>query len=107
MKKLIFLSLFLTTTAEAKRIVLDIPDEEVGIVETYVVDVEQWIKDAWKGKVNNRKEALIKEEVQHRLEKGMAIPASKEDIVREGMKRLGTRKERDTENRRREQGNGQ
>ena len=95
MKKLLFLSLFLTVNAEAKRIVLDIPDEEIAIVETYVPDAEEWIRQAWAGKVNNRKEALVKEEVQHRLEKGLAIPASKEEIVAEGKKRMGTRKERD------------
>jgi hypothetical protein len=103
MKKIIFLSLFLTANAipshqqqaEAKQIILDIPEEEIEIAETYVPDAEQWIKDAWRGKVNQRREALIKEEIQNSLEAGRSIPASKDDILKNGMKRMGTRKHRD------------
>lgn len=81
----------------ARRIVLDIPEEEIAIVETYVIDAEQWIRDAWAGKVNSRREALVKEEVQDSLENGRAIPATKEAIIQQGMQRMGTRKQRDTE----------
>jgi hypothetical protein len=95
MKKFLFVSLVLTSQVEARQIVLDIPDEEIALVETYVVDAEQWIKDAWKGKVNNRADRLFRDEIEHCINTGASLPHSKEEAIQNGMKRLKTRKERD------------
>lgn len=102
MKGLIILACLIPATAEAKKIVLDIPDDEIAVVETYVPDAETWLREAWAGKVNNRREALIKDEVQDSVEKGRAVPAKKQDIIKNGMKRMGTRKKRDAEQKKKE-----
>lgn len=106
MKKLIFISLFLTANAEAKKIVLDIPDEDIAIVETYVPDAEEWIRQAWAGKVNSRREVIVKEEVEYCLKNGKAVPASQDKIIKQCMKRLGTRKQRDAEFQKAQEKNG-
>lgn len=82
----------------AKKIILDIPDDEIKIVEHDVVDAEQWIKGAWAGKVNNCKGRLAKEERERSIKEGaQMIPASDDGLVQKAMARpdLESRKERD------------
>lgn len=95
MKKLIFLSLFFTTSTYAQNICVDVNADDKQIVETYVIDADEWLQEAWNMKVANRRDALIKEEVQYSLDNQVAIPGEPDQIVKQGMKRLGTRKERD------------
>jgi len=76
-----FIILSLAMTAEAKNVVLNIPDEEIAIVENDVVDAEQWLKDAWAGKVSKCKERLVKKEVDQSIKDGETLPAGQDAIV--------------------------
>lgn len=99
MKKLLCFMLFLPSILQAKTITLNIPDEEIKIVENDVLDAEQWIKDAWKGKVNKCKDRLIRSEIDTSIGKGEAIPAGDTAIIDKAFKRpeYKNRKERDAE----------
>lgn len=95
---LLFLSLFLITGAvHARQIVLNIPDQDIRIVENDVVDAEQWIKDAWAGKLSKCKERIIKAEIDKSLQEGTAIPVKKDEIVAKALSRpqYKNRKQRD------------
>lgn len=97
MKKFIlFLSpCLMVGVVHARQIVLDIPDDEIAIVETYTPDAEQWIKDDWAFNVKNSKAFIVKQEVQYSLDNEEAVPASQDAIVKQGMARMGSRKQRD------------
>jgi hypothetical protein len=79
----VFLVVFMASIGivYSKQITLNIPDEEIAIVENDVVDAEQWIKDAWSGKVNKCKERLVKQEVDQSIKDGETLPAGKDAIV--------------------------
>lgn len=101
MNRLLIISMLITSPliCSAKTITIEIPDEEIKIVENDVLDAEQWIKDAWKGKVNKCKGRLIQSEIQTSVSKGEAIPAGEAAIVDKAFKRpdYKSRKERDLE----------
>jgi hypothetical protein len=86
-------------TCEAKSIVLNIPDNDAKIVENDVVDAEQWIKDAWAGKLSNCKKRLIKSEIDRSVQSGEALPAGEDAIVQKAFSRpdYKNRKQRDAE----------
>jgi hypothetical protein len=87
MKKLLFLSILLTVPAEARQIVLDISDRDIAIVENYVLDAEQWIKEAWAGQVNKRSSQMIDEEIRKSIENQEAIPAGEAAIIDKALSR--------------------
>lgn len=105
-KTTLFLLVFLPLASPAfsKQIVLTIPDKDIAIVENDVVDAEQWIKDAWAGKLNKCRERMIRNEVETSLSAGETIPASKDAILNKAMNRPGfkNRKQRDAEDAARE-----
>lgn len=90
---------FSSTFLHARQITLDIPDEEIAIVENDVLDAEQWIKEAWNGKVNRCKERLIKSEIKKSVENNESLPAGEEAIVNKAFTRpdYKNRKQRDEE----------
>jgi len=99
MKHIYIFALFyaLSMNLYAKTITLNIPDEEIKIVENDVMDAEQWIKDAWAGKVSNSKERLIRSEVDESVKKGEAIPAGEAAIVTKAFTRPGYKNRKDRE----------
>lgn len=107
-KLLLILSpcLLLSMVVKAKTVTLNLPDDEVAIVENDVPDAVQWIKDAWAGKVNNCKGRMVKEEIDLSVKNGEAIPAGEDAIIQKHMSRPGykNRKQRDLQNS--PQGNG-
>ena len=90
MKQIILLtSLLLTSclTCQAKQIVLDIPDQEIKIVENDVIDAEQWLIDAWKGKVDHCKGRMIQAEVDRSIKDKEALPAGDDLIIKKAFDR--------------------
>ncbi len=96
MKKFLFI-LLISSPVQAKMITLDIPDNDVKIVENDVVDGEQWLRDAWAGKVNNCKKRLIKQEIDRSVSNGETLPAGEDAIVQKAFLRSDykNRKQRD------------
>jgi hypothetical protein len=66
---------------EAKTITLDIPDNDIKIVENDVVNAEQWIKDAWAGKLASCKKRIVQTEVDRSIKSSESIPAGDDAIV--------------------------
>lgn len=97
MKKFLFLAIFIATNAHARRIVLDIPDQDIAVVENDVIDAEQWIKDAWAGKVSKCQDRIIKAEIDRSLQGGESLPTGRAGIIGKAMKRSDykSRKQRD------------
>lgn len=98
---LLGMALFLTgSTANAKQIILDIPDSDIKIVENDVVSAEEWIRAAWAGKVNKCKDRIIQAEVKRSLEEQKGLPATNAAIIAKAMGRSDykNRKQRDAEN---------
>jgi hypothetical protein len=83
--------------AQAKTIKLEVLDDDVKIIENDVVDAEQWVRNAWVGKVNRCKERLIKEEIAISINSGESIPAGDTAIIEKHFSRNGyeNRKQRD------------
>ena len=96
MKKLL-LALLFVSPVQAKTITLNIPDNDLKVVENDVIDAEQWIRDAWNGKFNKCKDRLIKQEVDRSLQEGTAIPSTSDAIIQKAFSRLDykPRKDRD------------
>lgn len=101
MKHLYIFTLFyaLVLNAEAKNITLSIPDKDIAIVENDVIDAEQWIKDAWKGKVEKCKERMVGAEIKRSVAENQPIPAGSDAIVDKAFARpdYKSRKQRDAE----------
>ncbi len=97
MKKVMFLAIFLTVNAYAKKIVLDIPDKDIAVVENDVPDAEQWIKAAWAGKVNKSRDRMIQAEVSRSLNAKEGLPSTGDAIIAKAMSRSDykNRKQRD------------
>lgn len=72
--------------AFAKTVCFDIPDNQIKMVEVDVVNAEQWIKDMWRGKVNNCKKRIIRSEIDWLRRNGQSVPASDDDILRDYFK---------------------
>ena len=94
MKKLL-LVLFFVSPLQAKTIVLNIPDNDIKVVENDVIDGEQWIKDAWAGKFNKCKERLVKQEVDRSIQEGSQIPSTADAIVQKAFLRPDYKNRRD------------
>lgn len=98
MKHITFIILLTCSlTCEAKQIILDIPDNDMKIVENDVLDAEQWIKDAWAGKLNKCKERLLDQEVSRSVKDGETLPAGDTAIIQKAFARpdYKNRKQRD------------
>jgi hypothetical protein len=89
MKKLLTILAFTLwpISAEARQIILDIPDQDLKIVENDVIDAEQWIKDAWSGKLNKSKSRMIDTEIKRSLSEGSAIPANVDEVIQKHLSR--------------------
>lgn len=83
MKRNVLIILLLTSplTSYAKTITLTIPDDDVKVVESEVLDAEQWIKDAWAGKLAKCKDRMIKKEIDRSVKANEAIPAGETAII--------------------------
>jgi hypothetical protein len=90
MKKLIPFFLFAVIT-------LNIPDDEIKIVENDVISADQWIRDAWAGKLAKSKARIVEAEVSRSVSRGEAVPAGEAAIISQFLARPGykNRKERD------------
>lgn len=96
----IFMFFFsLSMNVHAKTITLTIPDDEIRIVENDVPNAEQWLIEAWNGKVANCKSRIIKEEINRSVLSNESIPAGEEAIVNKHFNRpdYKNRKDRDTD----------
>lgn len=82
-----FIFLLIASTAQAKQIVLDIPDNDIKIVENDVFDAEKWIKDAWAGKLAKCKSRLVASEVAVSVKNGETLPAGEDAIVQKAFSR--------------------
>lgn len=60
---------------------ITVPDSEVDIVQTDVISAQQWLLNAWKGKVARSRERIIRREVDKSLSEGTAIPDTEEGII--------------------------
>ena len=90
MKNVLIASVLLVAISgsiEAKKITLEIPDIEISVVENDVVDAEQWIRDAWAGKVNRCEERMINEEIKQSVLHGESIPAGRSAIINKALNR--------------------
>ncbi len=96
MKKLFLLtiSLSILSVAYSRTIILEIPDEDIAIVEHYVEDAEEWLVTAWKNKLESRRNAFIKEELE-KLGPEDELPVSKMDLVRARLSSPGYKKRKD------------
>jgi hypothetical protein len=72
---------FIFSYSQAQVITLDIPDEEIRIVEDSVVNAEQWIRGAWEGKVNKCRERIVEKEVDLSIKSAEVVPAGEAAIV--------------------------
>ena len=59
---LIFLAVSLGVYAAPVTLTIQTDTEEVSTVEAIVLDAQQWLQDAWDGKVNKCLERVINEE---------------------------------------------
>lgn len=98
MKKL-FLILMLAGagSAQARQIVLDIPDNDLAIVEHDVIDAETWIKAAWDGKLNASKKRIKKETIDDVVKNGGSLPAGDNAIIQQFMSKPDYKSRKDME----------
>lgn len=65
------------------QIIIDISDSEIRCLEHDLLNIEKWVRDAVKGKINNCKKRLIQQE-QSKLFNDPAvkvIPANEDELV--------------------------
>lgn len=86
-------------TVEAKIIQLNIEDDDIKIVEHDVIDAEEWLLAAWKGKVSKCRERLIKKEVEESVQSQEPLPAGEDAILEKALKRPGYESRRQREDR--------
>ncbi len=81
----------------AKQITLNIPDDEIKIVENDVLDAENWLTTAWKMKVAGCRQRMIKQEIDQSIKNQEPIPAGEDAILEKALKRPGyeSRKQRE------------
>lgn len=77
----LFIFLCVASNAYAKNIVLTIPDDDIKIVENDVFDAEQWIRDAWNGKLSKCKSRIVKSEIDRLVKENKAVPSGGEDAI--------------------------
>jgi hypothetical protein len=96
MKKILVALLFVSPL-QAKTITLEIPDQDIKIVENDVIDAEQWIREAWAGKLNKCKERLLNQEIKRSVDVGESLPAGDTAIIQKAFNRTDyeSRKARD------------
>lgn len=100
MKKLLLVGLtigLVQSEAMSKEIRWTIPDSEVAIVENDVIDAEQWIKEAWAGKVSKCKSRIIKAETAISIKGNETLPAGEDAIVNKYFSRPDYKKRKDRE----------
>jgi hypothetical protein len=95
--RFIILILLFSASAEARQIILDIPDRDIAIAENDVIDAEEWIRGAWDGKLNKCKERMKNAEIKKSIDSQEGIPAGLEAIIDKHLARPGyqSRKTRD------------
>jgi len=79
--------MLLASPLHARQVVLDIPDNDIKIVENDVIDAEQWIKDAWAGKLAKCKSRIIKVEVDRSVQANETLPAGDAAIIQKAFSR--------------------
>lgn len=94
---MLFLTLFIPLQVQAKQIVLIIPDQDIKIVEADVIDAEQWINQAWQGKLANSKERLVKKEVERSVKSNETLPAGQDAILSKALARPDFKSRKDSE----------
>ena len=77
MKKLLVSILFSFWVA----VCINVPKEEIDIMNDIVMDHQEWLQEAWDGKVNNSKSRIIKKEINRSVKDRRAIDLSNEDQV--------------------------
>lgn len=98
MKKFIFIAIFfIVGNLHARQVVLDIPDTDIKIVEHDVPDAEEWLKNAWAGKLFRCKERLAKQEVDRSLKNAETIPAGLDAVVQKAFLRPDYKSRKDME----------
>ncbi len=97
MKKLLFFTFLFAASVQAKQIILTPTDTDIKIVENDVSDAEQWVKDAWIGKLKKCKDRMIKAEIELSLKLHEPIPATEDLIIQKAFSRstYQNKKERD------------
>jgi len=102
MKKTLFLCFLISSPTIARDITINVPDEDIRIMENDVVDAEEWILTMIANKIVNCRERLIKKEVELSLSNQEQIPDNPESIVQKHLSRpdYKNRSERDEEERR-------
>lgn len=76
-------------------IYIDVPQEELDIVEDSSFEAQEWLENAWRGKVNRSKDRIIRKEIEQSLGEGSPIPNTKEEIIEKHLNRPGYKKRRD------------
>lgn len=96
-KLIIFCLAFIVSQLHAVKITLDIPADEIAVVQNDVVDAEDWIRAAWKGKVEKCSSRIVDAETKLSIERSESIPAGQQAIVEKYLSRPGykNRKERE------------
>lgn len=84
---LLFLCCSIPSTGFCRTITLDIPDGDIKIVEHDVISAEDWIRNAWAGKLNNCKKRIAQEEIKKSVDASEALPAGQDAIIQKFMSR--------------------
>lgn len=72
----------------------EIPDEDVKIVEQYIVSFKDWIDKAIDQKIAARKNDLIKSYISDKVKQGETVTKTQPEIITEVLQTVPSRKER-------------
>ena len=98
MKKVLFaLTILIPSLSFGKTITITFSDEDQKIVEYYVVDFEQWIREAVVNKIASRRKALGKEVIDTKIQKRETLSGTQDKIIKDFIDSpdYKTRKQRD------------
>lgn len=87
MKHILFLLLISPSLAWAKTITIEIPDQDIAIIESIVPDTEEWIQNAVDGKLNACRKRIIKREIGLSVKKKETLPAGEDAIIQKYLNR--------------------
>jgi len=76
-----FLKLMIAFMSFWVAVCIDVPQEEIDIMNDIVMDHQEWLSNAWEGKVSNSKSKIIKKEIERAKKDKRAIDLSDEDAV--------------------------
>lgn len=96
-KTALLLLLLLPLPVQARQIVLDIPDQDIKIVEQIVVDSDKWIRAAWAGKVSKCKERIRRIEMELAEKENGSVPANLDAICQKYLARPGIKSAKEVE----------